>query len=138
MNCQHRVNAGRRCKEQLLGNAIHNSRAAHLFLYFFLLSFVYSFFRSFLCSISSTFFLSTSSTFFFQFPWLILSFFLSFFLCTISAFASVQLSPSLFWVVTWRYMAGGRQHRRCIIPQAVTHSLVLLKMGKIISRNMLS
>ena len=34
--------------------------------------------------------------------------------------------------------AGGRQHRGCIIPQAVTHSLVLLKMGKIISRNMLS
>ena len=32
----------------------------------------------------------------------------------------------------------GRQHRRCIIPQAVTHSLVLLKMGKIIARNMLS
>ena len=26
--------------------------------------------------------------------------------------------------------AGGRQHRGCIIPQAVTHSLVLLKMGK--------
>jgi hypothetical protein len=26
--------------------------------------------------------------------------------------------------------AGGRQHRRCIIPQAVTHSLVLLKMGE--------
>ena len=26
----------------------------------------------------------------------------------------------------------------CITPQAVTHSLVLLKMGKIISRNMLS
>jgi len=25
-----------------------------------------------------------------------------------------------------------------IIPQAVTHSLVLLKMGKIIARNMLS
>jgi len=34
--------------------------------------------------------------------------------------------------------AGGRQHRRFIIPQAVTHSLVLLKMGKIISRNLLS
>jgi len=34
--------------------------------------------------------------------------------------------------------ATGRQHRSCIIPQAVTHSLVLLKMGKIISRNMLS
>ena len=34
--------------------------------------------------------------------------------------------------------ATGRQHRGCIIPQAVTHSLVLLKMGKIIARNMLS
>jgi len=34
--------------------------------------------------------------------------------------------------------ATGLQHRRCIIPQAVTHSLVLLKMGKIISLNMLS
>jgi hypothetical protein len=34
--------------------------------------------------------------------------------------------------------AVGRQHSGCIIPQAVTHSLVLLKMGKIISRNMLS
>jgi len=32
--------------------------------------------------------------------------------------------------------ATGRQHRGCIIPQAVTHSLVLL--GKIISWNMLS
>ena len=31
-----------------------------------------------------------------------------------------------------------RQLRGCIIPQAVTHSLVLLKMGKIIARNMLS
>jgi hypothetical protein len=27
--------------------------------------------------------------------------------------------------------AGGRQHRGCIIPHAVTHSLVLLKVGKI-------
>ena len=34
--------------------------------------------------------------------------------------------------------AGGRQHRGCIVSQAVTHSLVLLKMGKIIARNMLS
>ena len=34
--------------------------------------------------------------------------------------------------------AGGRQHRGCIIPHAVTHSLVLLKMGKIIARNLLS
>jgi len=32
----------------------------------------------------------------------------------------------------------GRQHRGCIISQAVTYSLVLLKMGKIIARNMLS
>jgi len=30
---------------------------------------------------------------------------------------------------------AGRQHRGCIIPQVVTHSLVLLKMGKIIARN---
>jgi len=34
--------------------------------------------------------------------------------------------------------AGSLQHRGCIIPQAVTHSLVLLKTGKIIARNMLS
>ena len=34
--------------------------------------------------------------------------------------------------------AGGRQHSWCIIPQAVTNSLVLLKKGKIIARNMLS
>ena len=34
--------------------------------------------------------------------------------------------------------ATGRQHREWIIPQAVTHSLVLLEMGKIIARNMLS
>jgi len=33
---------------------------------------------------------------------------------------------------------AGRQHRECIIPQTVTRSLVLLKMGKIIARNMLS
>ena len=36
-----------------------------------------------------------------------------------------------------RFQATGRQHRGCIIPQAVTHSLVLLKMGKIIARNLL-
>ena len=34
--------------------------------------------------------------------------------------------------------AGGRQHRGYIIPQTVTHSLVLLKMGEIITRNMLT
>jgi len=32
---------------------------------------------------------------------------------------------------------AGRQHRGCIKPQAVTHSLELLKMGKIIARNVL-
>ena len=37
-----------------------------------------------------------------------------------------------------RFQATGRQHRGCSIPQAVTHSLVLLKMDKIIARNMLS
>jgi len=38
-----------------------------------------------------------------------------------------------------RFQATGyRQHRGCIISQAVTHSLVLLKMGVIITRNMLS
>ena len=34
--------------------------------------------------------------------------------------------------------ATGWQHRGFIIPQVVTHSLVLLKMGKITARNMLS
>ena len=33
--------------------------------------------------------------------------------------------------------ATGQQHRGCNIPEAVTHSLGLLKMGKIIARNML-
>jgi len=40
------------------------------------------------------------------------------------------MRSAIFW--------DGRQHRGCIIPQAVIHSIVLLKMGKIISRNMLS
>ena len=35
-----------------------------------------------------------------------------------------------------RIQVTGRQHRGRIIPQAVTHSLVLLKMGEIIARNM--
>jgi len=34
--------------------------------------------------------------------------------------------------------ATGRQHRGCIIPQAVTQILVFLKMSEIIARNMLS
>ena len=45
---------------------------------------------------------------------------------------------SLWYNAPTMLPASGRQHRRCIIPQTVTHSLVLLKMGKIISRNMLS
>ena len=32
-----------------------------------------------------------------------------------------------------RFQATGRQHGGCIIPKAVTHSLVLLKMGEIIA-----
>ena len=36
------------------------------------------------------------------------------------------------------FQATGQQHRGCIIPQAVTHSLVLLKMGEINARNMLN
>jgi len=34
--------------------------------------------------------------------------------------------------------ATGRQHRGCITPEAVTHSLVLLKMGKQIARSVFS
>ena len=37
-----------------------------------------------------------------------------------------------------RGTVAGRQHRGCVTPQAVTHNLVLLKMGKIIAPNMLS
>jgi len=46
----------------------------------------------------------------------------------------ISLSDICLTVRHW--CAGGRQHRGCIIPQAVTNSLVLLK-GKIIARNML-
>jgi hypothetical protein len=35
-------------------------------------------------------------------------------------------------------LATSQQHRQCIIPQNLTHSLVLPKLGKIISWNMLS
>jgi 1-deoxy-D-xylulose 5-phosphate reductoisomerase len=37
-----------------------------------------------------------------------------------------------------RFQATDRHCNRCIIPQDVIHSLVLLKMGKIIARNILS
>ena len=45
---------------------------------------------------------------------------------------------SLGYNATTMLPAGGRQRRGCIIPQAVTHSLVFLKMGKITARCMLS
>ena len=45
---------------------------------------------------------------------------------------------SLWYNAPTMLPVGGRQHLGRIIPQAVTHSLVLLKMGKIIARNMLS
>ena len=61
--------------------------------------------------------------------WL-LCIFINFF--TVLFFSLFPLSISSHFLLT------GRQHRRCIIPQTVTHSLLLLKMGKIISRNMLS
>jgi len=37
-----------------------------------------------------------------------------------------------------RFQATGRHYNGCIIPQAITYRLVLLKMGGIIARNMLS
>ena len=55
------------------------------------------------------------------------------------------MHPQCCWPVAWsmdaellRFQANGPQHCVCIIPQAVTHSLVLLKVGKVIVRNMLS
>ena len=53
---------------------------------------------------------------------------------------STRLSVTAFGIMHSRCCrpVAGRQHRGCIIPQAVTHSLVLLKMGKIIARNMLN
>ena len=50
----------------------------------------------------------------------------------------LSYSTRLWYNAPTMLPAGSRQHRGCIIPQAVTHSLVLLKMGKIIARNMLS
>jgi len=50
----------------------------------------------------------------------------------------VNYNTNIHSNIAYLNLSGGRQHRGCIIPQAVTHSLVLLKMGKIISRNMLS
>ena len=51
---------------------------------------------------------------------------------------SCQQICMTYTIAELRFQATGRQHRGCIIPQAVTHSLVLLKMSEIIARNMLS
>jgi len=48
------------------------------------------------------------------------------------------VSYSLFYNAPTMLPATGRQHRGCIIPQTVTHSLALLKMGVINARNMFS
>ena len=37
-----------------------------------------------------------------------------------------------------RFQATGRQRLGCVIPQVVTHSIALLKMGEIVAQNMLS
>ena len=56
----------------------------------------------------------------------------------------LEYARSKYYINLYTYQFGlkltvaSRQHRECIIPQPVTHSLVFLKMGKIISRNMLS
>jgi len=49
-----------------------------------------------------------------------------------------RLCYSLWYNALTMLLATGQQHCGCIIPQAVTHSLVPLRMGKIIARNMLS
>ena len=56
----------------------------------------------------------------------------------LNMFQAIIFSSSRALDCVFQFVDTGRQHRGCIIPQAVTHSLVLLKMGKIISRNMLS
>ena len=43
---------------------------------------------------------------------------------------------SLWYNAPTMLPAGGRQRRGCIIPHAVTLSLVFLKMGKVIAQNM--
>ena len=54
---------------------------------------------------------------------------------TITAYLYIMV---MWYNVPTMLPAGSRKRGGCIIPQAVTHSLVLLKMGKIIARNMLS
>jgi len=50
----------------------------------------------------------------------------------------MTLSAGSLEVVELRFQATDRQHRGCIVPQAVKHSLVLLRIDEIIARNMLS
>ena len=52
--------------------------------------------------------------------------------------APTMLPASSLEAEELRFQASGWQHRGCIIPQAVAHSLALPKMGKIIARKMLS
>ena len=52
-------------------------------------------------------------------------------------FRSIRLCVTACGIMHPMLPATGRQYRGCIILQAVTHSLVLLKMGKIIALNML-
>ena len=54
----------------------------------------------------------------------------------VRAYVMMFLAGSLD-VEELRFKTNGRQHHGSIIPQAVTHNLVLLRMGKIIARNML-
>ena len=51
---------------------------------------------------------------------------------------SLYLFIYFFFFFRGSFQATGRQHPGYIIPQAVTHGLVLLKMGAFNARNMLS
>ena len=52
--------------------------------------------------------------------------------------ATTKLPVGILAEVEHLIQVFDRQHRRCLIPQAVTHIVVLLRMGEIIDRNMLS
>jgi hypothetical protein len=48
--------------------------------------------------------------------------------------------PGSCQLVAWKlcFQATGLQHRGCIIPQAVTHGIMLEKMGGLNAQNMFS
>ena len=58
--------------------------------------------------------------------------------CHTTAQVAMRQHCHLVALLFLHFQATGRQHRGCITPQAVTHSLVLLKMDEIFTRNMLS